>query len=43
MLNFLGKFYICSKSLVYESDNKNIPLVKFRFENLKALPTFSIF
>jgi len=38
-----GKFYICSKTLVYESDNKNVPLVKFKLENLKALPTFSTF
>jgi hypothetical protein len=39
---YIGKFYICSKSLVYESDNKNLSLVKFRFDNLKSLPTFSI-
>ncbi len=26
-----GKFYACSKTLVYESDNKNIPLQKFKF------------
>jgi hypothetical protein len=36
-----GKFYLCSKSIVYESDNKNIPLTKFRFESMKSLPTFS--
>jgi hypothetical protein len=35
-----GKFYMCSKSLVYESDNKNIPLTKFKFESMKTLPTF---
>jgi len=35
-----GKFYLCSKSIVYESDNKNIPLTKFRFESMKSLPTF---
>ena len=22
-----GKFYLCSKNIVYESDNKNIPLL----------------
>jgi hypothetical protein len=26
-----GKFYMCSKTIVYESDNKNIPLQKFKF------------
>lgn len=37
-----GKFYLCSKNLVYESDNKNIPLVKFRFEAMKSMPLFGI-
>jgi len=37
-----GKFYLCSKTMVYESDNKNIPLVKLKFESMKTLPTFSI-
>lgn len=26
-----GKFYLCSKTIVYESDNKIIPLVKLKF------------
>ena len=38
-----GKFYLCSKSIVYESDNKNIPLVKLKFESMKTLPIFCIF
>ena len=36
-----GKFYICSKSIVYESDNRNVQLMKYRFESMKNLPTFS--
>ena len=36
-----GKFYICSKTIVFESDNKNIPLTKFKFESMKTLPQFS--
>jgi hypothetical protein len=36
-----GKFYLCSKSIVYESDNKNIPLTKYKYESIKGLPTFS--
>ena len=38
-----GKFYICSRSIVYESDNKNVPLVKYKFESMKALPVFGTF
>lgn len=38
-----GKFYLCSKNIVYESDNKNIPLLKLKFEFMKALPTFGKF
>ena len=34
---------MCSKTIVYESDNKNIPLTKFKFESMKTLPTFSTF
>lgn len=30
-----GKFYLCSKSMVYESDNKNIPLQKYKFQYIK--------
>lgn len=30
-----GKFYLCSKSIIYESDNKNIPLYKYRYESIK--------
>lgn len=35
-----GKFYLCSKSLIYESDNKAIPLLKYRFESFKEMPSF---
>lgn len=35
-----GKFYLSSKTIVYESDNKNVPLIKFKFESMKAIPTF---
>lgn len=32
---------MCSKSIVYESDNKNIPLQKFKFEYMKDMPQFA--
>lgn len=35
-----GKFYLCSKSIVFESDNKNTALLKLKFEYIKQLPTF---
>lgn len=33
---------MCSKSIVYESDNKNIPLQKFKFEYMKDMPQFGM-
>ena len=36
-----GKFYLCSKNIVFESDNKNVPLLKFKFESIKTMPLFS--
>ena len=41
--NDKGKFYLCSKSIIYESDNRSIPLMKYRFECLISLPAFSTF
>ena len=36
-----GKFYLCSRTIVYESDRKSIPLIKIKFENMKDKPIFS--
>lgn len=33
-----GKFYICSKTIVFEGDSQNIPLMKFKYEYLKGEP-----
>ena len=41
--NDKGKFYLCSKSIIYESDNRNIPLMKYRFETFIGLPSYCIF
>ena len=31
-----GKFYICSKTLVFEADLPATPLLKFKYEHMKA-------
>jgi hypothetical protein len=36
-----GKFYLCSRSIIYESDRKSVPLMKYKYEALKDVPTFS--
>lgn len=34
-----GKFYICSKSIVYESERQTTPLLKFKFDSMRQEPT----
>lgn len=38
-----GKFYICSKSIVFEADQQNVPLYKFKYESMKTEPRICTF
>ncbi len=37
-----GRFYICSKSVLFEADNSSLPLVKYRYEHMPDPPRVSI-
>lgn len=34
-----GKYYICSKSIVFEAEKQSTPLLKFKFDSMRQGPT----